>query len=217
MNISDKAIAEVIQAVEGSEAGEVIVPAGEFWAHFGVQDSMQALQEHITERLAQEGLEVTFEVVIALPADDLPMTGDFPVPPQPAPLDLSADTLRALSIQQPWAELILRGEKNLEYRSRRMREMGPLLVHASGTHVPENFGGFDLDPDALPYRALVGVVDVVGVQAVEGEDGLYAWQLAHPRRFRNPVAYSGAAGIFRVPLQTVREALGSATTPGVPL
>ncbi|WP_158680025.1 ASCH domain-containing protein [Deinococcus sp. NW-56] len=217
MKITSKAITEVVQTVENSEAGEVIVPAGEFWAHFGVQDSMQALQQQIAQRLAEEGLEVAFEVVIALPPEELPLVGEFSVPAQPAPLDLSAGTLRALSIQQPWAELILRGDKNLEYRSRRMREMGPLLVHASGTRVPENFGGRDLDPDALPYRALVGVVDVVGVQEVEGEDGLYAWQLAYPRRFRTPLPYSGAAGIFRVPTETVREALETATTPETPL
>lgn len=214
MKITKKAITEVVQSVEASEAGEVIVPAADFWAHFGVTDSMQALQQEIAERLAEEGLEVSFEVVVAFPPDDLPLTGDFQVPDRPAALEPSAAHLRAVSIQQPWAELILRGDKNLEYRSRRLRELGPLLVHASGTRVLENFGGHDLDPDTLPYRALVGIVDVVGVEEVQGEEGLYAWQLAHPRRFRTPIAYSGAAGIFRVPTETVRGALGTATTPG---
>ena len=90
--------------------------------------------------------------------------------------------------------------------------MGPLLLHASGTRVAENYTGVDLDPADLPHGAFVGVVDVVGVQAVEGEDGLYAWQLAHPRRLRKPITYSGAAGIFRVPTETVRRALKTATS-----
>lgn len=210
MNITKKAVSEVIRSVKNSEDGEVIVSAGEFWAHFGVEDVMAALQQQIAERLAEEGLDVAFEVVVSLPSEPLPMLGEFPVPAQPASMDLTADTLRALSVQQPWAELILAGDKNLEYRSRRMREMGPLLLHASGTQVADNYTGTDLDPAHLPHRALVGIVDVVGVQAVEGEDGLYAWQLAHPRRFRKPIAYSGAAGIFRVPTETVRRALKTA-------
>ncbi|WP_216328022.1 ASCH domain-containing protein [Deinococcus aestuarii] len=211
MKISKKAIEEVIRSVEASEAGEVVVSFEEFWAHFGVADTMQALQQQVAERLAAEGLEVSFEVVIALPPEDLPQRAEFAFPARPAPVDLSAETLRALSIQQPWVELILRGEKNLEYRSRRLREMGPLLLHASGTVVPENFEGLDVDTDALPYRALVGLVDVVGVEEVEGEEGLYAWQLAHPRRFQAPIAYSGAAGIFRVPMGKVGPAVRAVT------
>lgn len=211
MKITRQALQDVIQTVEDSELGEAIVPTSEFWAHFGVPDSMQALQQEIAARFAEEGLEVSFEVVIALPEPEaLPLLGDFPVPAAPAALDLNAETLRALSIQQPWVELILSGEKNLEYRSRRLREMGPLLLHASGTRRPENFEGFDLNADALPYGALVGIVDLVGVQDVPGEDGLYAWQLAHPRRFERPVPYSGAAGIFRVPVPEVQAALQAA-------
>lgn len=101
----------------------------------------------------------------------------------------------------------MRGEKNLEYRSRRMREMGPLLLHASGTLVHENFGDDTPAPETLPFRALVGIVDVVGVIEVEGEDNLLAYQLAHPRRFKTPLPYSGAAGIFRVPVGEVKAAL----------
>lgn len=214
MKITRQALQDVVQTVEDSELGEVIVPAPDFWAHFGVPDSMQALQEEITARFAQEGLEVSFEVVIALPEPEaLPLLGDFPVPAAPAAVDLQADTLRALSVQQPWVDLILSGQKNLEYRSRRVRELGPLLLHASGTRKPENFEGFDLDADALPYGALVGIVDVVGVQDVPGEDGLYAWQLAHPRRFGRPLPYSGAAGIFRVPLTQVQAAIRAAGEP----
>jgi hypothetical protein len=211
MKITQQAIQEVVDTVETSELGEIVMPVEEFWAHFGLTDSMQALQQQIAARLAEAGLEVSFEVVVALPLDDLPQWAAFDVPAAAAPLDLSAPTLRALSVQQPWVELILRGEKNLEYRSRRMREMGPLLLHASGTLKLENFDGQDADPDTLPYRALVGIVDVVGVQEVE--PGLYAWQLAHPRRFAQPLPYSGAAGIFRVPVPEVRAALKKAVAP----
>lgn len=211
MTFSKKAIDEVSNSVADSETGELIVPAETFWAHFGMTDTMREAQDRVAALLAEVGVDVSFEVVLSLPPLELPFLGDFEVPPQPAPLDLAADTIRALSIQQPWVELILRGEKNLEYRSRRIREMGPLLLHASGTVVPENFEGIDADQDALPFRALVGVVDVVGVQEIEGDEPLYAWQLAHPRRFVAPIPYSGAAGIFRVDTELVRRALSTAT------
>lgn len=214
MTFSQEAIETVAKSVMDSEEGEMIVPAETFWAHFGMTDAMREAQERVAALLADLGVDVAFEVVLSLPPLELPLLGNFEVPLRPAPLDLSADTLRALSVQQPWVELILRGEKNLEYRSRRVRQTGPLLLHASGTVVPENFEDTLIDQRTLPFRALVGVVDIVGVEEVEGEDSLYAWQLAHPRRFQTPIPYSGAAGIFRVDTDLVREALRNAA--GVP-
>ena len=40
-------------------------------------------------------------------------------------------TMRALSIRQPYAELILRGIKTIEYRSRRTRIIQRLMVRDS--------------------------------------------------------------------------------------
>jgi len=39
----------------------------------------------------------------------------------------------ALSIKQPWADLILRNEKTIEVREWRPDHTGPLLIHVSGT------------------------------------------------------------------------------------
>ena len=64
--------------------------------------------------------------------------------------------------------------------------------------------GMEAEIDRLTYGALVGVVDVVDVVAVEGQEGLFEWRLAHPRRFAMPIPYSGAAGIFRVPMKEIK-------------
>ena len=151
---------------------------------------------------AEQGLVISFEAHVFVPDEDLPMKRDFDVSPSPVPLDLKAEWLRALSVQQPWVDLILSGEKNIKYRSRRMREMGPLLLHASKTIRQGNVErvGLEAEIDSLPYGALVGVVDVVA----EGQDGLFEWWLAHPRRFTMPKPYSGAAGIFRVPMNETK-------------
>lgn len=207
MNVNDELALQVVASIEDQPDGFLLVPPDDFWGHFGVDDKMRAFREEITQKLAEYGINVSFDVELTVIPPELLQFMEFDAPAHPAPLDLSVETVRALSIQQPWVELILRGEKNLEYRSRRMREMGPLLLHASGTVVPENFGDDTPAPDSLPFRALVGLVDVVGVIEVEGEENLYAYQLAHPRRFKTPLPYSGAAGIFRVPTSEVRTAL----------
>lgn len=200
-------LAELVNSAAQQENQQLFLGAQGFWEHFGLADRMREAQLGLSEQLAAAGAEVSFDVILSLPAPELPLTMAFDAPARPAPLDLNVATVRALSIRQPWVELILRGEKNLEYRSRRMKEMGPLLIHASRTLDESLFEGRDLDPQTLPFGALVGVVDVVGCVAVEGEEGLFAYQLAYPRRFKTPVPYSGAAGIFRVPVTEVRAAL----------
>ncbi|MFC3860734.1 hypothetical protein ACFOPQ_08155 [Deinococcus antarcticus] len=203
------ALAELVTTTAAQE-NQMFFPSVEaFWGHFGLTDRMQEHQEELREQLSAAGVDVSFDVVLSLIPPELPLSMEFEAPAGPSPLDLNVDTVRALSIRQPWVELILRGEKNLEYRSRRMKEMGPLLLHSSRTFVPELFEGRDLDPETLPFGALVGVVDVVGCIEVPEEEGLYAYQLAHPRRFKVPVPYSGAAGIFRVPTSEVRVALAN--------
>lgn len=125
---------------------------------------------------------------------DSPAFLELPAPPAPAPLDTSATTLR--------------GQKNLEYRSRPLREMGTLLIHAAATRngeVLDNVQRSELAAADLTFGALLGAVDVVACHAVPGGD--YAYQLAYPHRFREPVPYKGAASIFRVPAQFVAAAL----------
>lgn len=201
------ALGELVNTTAAQENGMFFPSAEAFWAHFGLTDRMADYQQQLAEQLAAAGAEVSFDVVLSIIPPELPLKGEFDVPARPVPFDLNADTLRALSIRQPWAELILRGEKNLEYRSRRMKEMGPLLIHASRTLDAENIEKHGLDAEALPFGMLVGIVDVVGCTEVEGEEGLFAYQLAHPRRFKTPLPYSGAAGIFRVPSEEVRSAM----------
>lgn len=67
--------------------------------------------------------------------------------------------MKALSIRQPWAELILRGLKDVENRSWFTRYTGPLLVHVSRTADEHRFAEYGLTDD-LPCGRLVGVVDL---------------------------------------------------------
>lgn len=41
--------------------------------------------------------------------------------------------MKCLTVWQPWADLIVKGIKDVENRSRVTRYRGPLLIHVAGT------------------------------------------------------------------------------------
>ncbi len=128
-----------------------------------------------------------------------PTLGDFawddvgPVPPSETPT-------RALSLRQPWAELVLRGEKTIEARSLRTNIRERVHIYASlgdvdaedQTRVRREYG---LDIESLPRGVLVGTVVVVGCRPLtvrdsraaafpvtEADTELFAWLLESPQR-----------------------------------
>jgi len=69
----------------------------------------------------------------------------------------SGQTVRALTIRQPFPELILRRRKPYEIRSWRTNYRGPLLIHSAGkvkTDCAEEAG---LEADTLITSAFVGI------------------------------------------------------------
>jgi len=106
--------------------------------------------------------------------------------------------MKALTVHQPCAELIIRGQKDVENRSRGTTHRGQLAIHA----------GLGLDDSELKVRgtldrgAIIGVVDVVG--CVQGSkspwavSGQWHWLLANPRRLSKPIQYRGALGLWTV-------------------
>ena len=88
--------------------------------------------------------------------------------------------MRALSVRQPFAELILTGEKTIEYRSRRTHIRERAYFYASKTpgHA-EDFDDLGLKAGDLPAGVLVGTVEIVDCT---GEDGDFEWHLGKPER-----------------------------------
>ncbi len=112
--------------------------------------------------------------------------------------DLSASTerrptvksLRALSVRQPWAELIIRGEKEIEFRNYPTGVRGTVYIYASATRYPaedeqEMQTQYDLDLDSLPRGVIVGTVEVYDCQ--QDTDGGYEWLLRSPTRLPKPL------------------------------
>ncbi len=97
--------------------------------------------------------------------------------------------MRALSVRQPFAELILTGDKTIEYRSRRTHIRGEVFVYACKAPADADCfaeAGFELKE--LSRGVLIGTVEIVDCT---GEDGDFEWHLANPKRLRKPLAVEG--------------------------
>ena len=99
------------------------------------------------------------------------------------------EQLKALSIRQPWAELILRGDKTVEYRTQPTKTRGRVYIYAA-------LGSADL-ADAEVIRLLGSplvevprgvIVGTVEINDCVGSDGEYEWCLANPERLDPPIA-----------------------------
>ena len=116
--------------------------------------------------------------------------------------------MRALSIRQPYAELILRGEKRIEYRSRPTKLIGerfyiyaakkwagapgmnrhdvrpthPLAPSLNGGGTPGTPG----IPGSLPTGVIVDTAVISHVTNGGTGSSAYEWHLTDVRRFKQP-------------------------------
>jgi hypothetical protein len=77
--------------------------------------------------------------------------------------------MKTISIRQPWADLILQGRKTTELRTWTVSYRGPLAIHASQTVEREACLAHGLDPDRVTTGAVIGVVDLVGIDMLDAE------------------------------------------------
>ena len=130
---------------------------------------------------------------------------------------MTTQQLRAISIRQPFAELIVQGIKDVENRTWPTAHRGRLLIQASSQVDASAMKDYGYAAASLPRGALVGVVDLADCTRQRGSPwhlpGHEGWYLANPRRFSRPVPFSGKLGFFKVPAQRVRRALLSARRP----
>ena len=119
----------------------------------------------------------------------------------------------ALSIRQPWAELILQGRKTIEVRTWAARYRGELWLHAGSRRDLKALSRFDLKADDLTFGALVGACELYDciqftdetwdcwrnqhLNAGHLEKPHYAWLLRNPIRMK-PRAMKGRLGLMRI-------------------
>ena len=94
---------------------------------------------------------------------------------------------RAISIRQPWAELILRGMKKKEDRDvpTRIRERVYLYASLRPADSAADWRRIKKSPGQLPAGKIVGTVEVVDCR---GNDRFerYEYHLARPKRLQTP-------------------------------
>lgn len=131
--------------------------------------------------------------------------------------------MKAISLLQPWASLLIMGVKTIETRSWQTAYRGSLLIHASKgkkgnvlckqgvlrEHIP--------DFTALPFGAIIGTAtlqDIVPVEMLHlpvaaiaartleekafGDDtrGRYAWLFTNPLPLEAPIYIGGSLGLW---------------------
>jgi len=119
---------------------------------------------------------------------------------------------RALSIRQPWAELILQGRKTIEVRTWETDYRGPFWLHTGKTAdigLERSFAVFDPPRGAFVGRITLEEISPIDAQRWERwrgqhldsgryQPGLFAWHLSSAERLRQPLAAPGQLGLFRV-------------------
>jgi ASCH domain-containing protein len=123
----------------------------------------------------------------------------------------------ALSVRQPWAELILLCRKTVEIRTWETKHRGRIWLHA-GRHMDAKLDHrFGLDN--LSRGAFVGFVDLVSIEPLDAvrweqwrarhldpgdyRPGFFGWNLDAPCRLRTPLPAPGSLGLFAVPAETL--------------
>ncbi len=124
--------------------------------------------------------------------------------------------MKALTIKQPWASLIIRGGKDIENRDWRASHRGIVAIHSSAKldrsemddacdmmrgFVP----GFSADrfrQDKFPTGVILGTVEIV--DCVTASDsawfcGEYGFLLRNPVAFETPISCRGALSFWNVP------------------
>ena len=119
-------------------------------------------------------------------------------------------TIPAISIRQPWAELILRDRKSLELRSWSTDYRGELWLHTGRRGHPRLEE--ELGLDNLYKGGYVGTIVLTAIIPMNQDrweswqtkhldpgdyrSGMYAWVLSSPHRFQEPIQGPGQLGLF---------------------
>lgn len=118
-------------------------------------------------------------------------------------------TMRALSVRQPFAWLLVHGHKTREDRTWATDHRGPLAIHASARLAPDadqviatcrDLGIPIPDADQLPRGAIVGTVDL---RACTGRAPRFAWTVANGRPCA-PIPMRGQLALWNAPVNPSR-------------
>lgn len=129
--------------------------------------------------------------------------------------------MKALSLWQPWASLVVLGLKQYETRSWKTTYRGTLVIHAAKTWnmecsdaLSEFTNRFKVELGNAPFGMAIGSVELVEVFPTDFIDkrllskqerafgdfnkGRYAWMLRNPIMFTEPIPCTGHQRLWEV-------------------
>ncbi len=120
--------------------------------------------------------------------------------------------MKALTVKQPWAELIMIGLKDVENRSRRTSFRGRFAIHVGLRRADPDDLGLDLMPVRLrkPIQQawerhghpgqVIGTVELVDClqdsRSRWAMSGYWHWVLREPKLYTRPVSAKGQLGLW---------------------
>jgi hypothetical protein len=117
--------------------------------------------------------------------------------------------LRALTVRQPWAALIVAGVKDVENRSWRPAvPVDVLIIHSAERRADHPDGVIRVEGDDR-RGVILGTVRMEGVTKDSPSpwalDDLFHWQLADPVRLAEPIPCTGKYGLWMPPPAVIRQ------------
>jgi hypothetical protein len=123
---------------------------------------------------------------------------------------MTDETSPALSIRQPWAELIISGKKPIEIRSWKTHYRGRIWIHAgqySDESLDQSHGFKNLFRGGFIGSAELSSIEPFDAYRWESwrsrhldpgayHPGLYAWVLVNAHRFEEPIPAPGQKSLF---------------------
>ena len=119
--------------------------------------------------------------------------------------------MKALTLVQPWAWMIVYGPKRWENRTWSTTYRGPLIIHAGNSRrmMEDAYGDPTLArflpcPSELVFSALIGIVELTRIESIQkltGEpfaEGPWCWRLDRPIPLSHPVPMRGGRRLWNV-------------------
>lgn len=122
--------------------------------------------------------------------------------------------MKALTIKEPWATLIIEGYKKYEFRSWKTKYRGKILIHAGMSLERDNVDRFAVYNLEYSKGVIIGEADIVDCILVDqklddelkkinplvyGRSGhieKYAWKLKNVKKYEKPIPVKGKLGLW---------------------
>lgn len=136
--------------------------------------------------------------------------------------------MKAISLLQPWATLVIEGHKKIETRNWSTSYRGPLLIHAGKSKaafviaMEPSLKKYIPDFNALPFGQILGKVYLDKILRIEDFDlddilmneltlenkafgnyasGRYGWVFTEPVKFEQPIPARGMLNLWEYPIE----------------